>query len=126
MVAHSQFRDGNVPASYGNLGELQEALAALPEGVVKVYFQGDTAAYQRDLLRYCAEGKNERFGDIEFAIGVDVTEEFKRAVAEVEEGEWHPLERSNAKTSSLKSPRSAPSTALPGHGRCPSAKPGDF
>jgi hypothetical protein len=53
----------------------------------------DTAGYQKDLLQYCAEGKNERFGVIEFAIGVDVTPEFKRAVAEVEKGDWHPLER---------------------------------
>lgn len=93
MAAHSELRDGNVPAGYENLRALQEALAALPEGVVKVYYRGDTAPYQRDLLRYCAEGKNERFGVIEFAIGVDVTPEFKRAVAEVEEGEWQPLER---------------------------------
>ena len=93
MVAHSEFRDGNVPASYENLRALQEALAALPEGVVKVYFRGDTAAYQKGLLRYCAEGQNERFGVIEFAIGVDVTAEFKHAVAEVEERDWQPLER---------------------------------
>ena len=93
LVAHSEFRDGNVPASYEDLRALQETLAALPEGVVKVYYRGDTASYQRDLLRYCAEGKNERFGVIEFAVGVDVTPEFKKAVAEVEEGDWHPLER---------------------------------
>lgn len=93
LVAHSEFRDGNVPASYEDLRALQETLAALPEGVVKVYYRGDTASYQRDLLRYCAEGKNERFGVIEFAVGVDVTPEFKQAVAEVEEGDWHPLER---------------------------------
>jgi len=93
MVAHSEFRDGNVPANYQNLRALQETLDTLPEGVVKVYYRGDTAAYQRELLRYCAEGQNKRFGVIEFAIGVDVTAEFKRAVAEVEEGEWHPLER---------------------------------
>jgi hypothetical protein len=93
MVAHSEFRDGNVPANCQNLRVLKETLAVLPEGVVKVYFRGDTAANQKDLLRYCAEGKNERFGVIEFAIGVDVTVEFKRAVAEVEEGEWQPLER---------------------------------
>ncbi|MBI2859234.1 MAG: hypothetical protein HYX90_09165 [Chloroflexi bacterium] len=93
MVAHSEFRDGNVPANYQNLRVLPETLAALPEGVVKVYFRGDTAANQKDLLRYCAEGKSERFGVIEFAIGVDVTAEFKRAVAEVAEGEWQPLER---------------------------------
>lgn len=93
MVVRSQFRDGNVPAGYQDLEELLEALAVLPEGVVKVYFRADTAAYQRNLLRYCAEGENERFGVIEFAVGVDVTAEFKRAVAEVEEGDWHPLER---------------------------------
>ncbi len=93
MVVISELRDGNVPASYGNLRQVQEALVVLPEGVVKVYYRGDTASYQRELLQYCAEGKNERFGVIEFAIGVDVTPEFKRAVAEVKEREWRPLER---------------------------------
>jgi len=93
MVLISELRDGNVPASYGNLRQVQEALVVLPEGVVTVYYRGDTASYQRELLQYCAEGKNERFGVIEFAIGVDVTTEFKRAVAEVEADDWHPLER---------------------------------
>jgi hypothetical protein len=93
MVAHSEFRDGNVPANYQNLRTLKEALAALPEGVVKVYFRGDTAANQKELLRYCAEGKSEQFGVIEFAVGVDVSAEFKRAVAEVAEEEWQALER---------------------------------
>jgi len=93
MVVISELRDGNVPASYGNLRQVQEALAVLPKGVVKVYYRGDTASYQRELLQYCAEGKNERFGVIEFATGVDVTSEFKRAVAEVKTDDWHPLER---------------------------------
>ena len=93
LVVNSEFRDGNVPAGYQNLRQFQQALAVLPEGVVKVYYRGDTAAYQQDLLTYCAEGKNERFGVIGFAIGVDVTPAFKDAVAEVAKGEWHPLER---------------------------------
>ena len=93
MVVNSEFRDGNVPAGYENLRVFQHALAVLPDGVVKVYYRSDTAAYQRDLLSYCAEGKNKRFGVIEFAIGVDVTPEFKHAVAEVAEREWHQLER---------------------------------
>jgi hypothetical protein len=42
-------------------------------------------------LRYCEKGDNKRFGRIEFAIGVDVTKEFKKAVAEVEESEWKPF-----------------------------------
>jgi hypothetical protein len=93
LVVVSEFRDGNVPAGFQNLRILQESLEVLPNGVQRVYFRSDTAGYERELLSYCAEGRNERFGVIEFAVGVDVTAEFKKAVVEVEEEEWHPLER---------------------------------
>jgi hypothetical protein len=93
LVVRSEFRDGNVPAAFQNLRVLQESLVALPQGIKKVYFRSDTAAYQVELLRYCAEGKNERFKAIEFAVGADVTQEFKDAVVEVEEKDWHSLER---------------------------------
>jgi hypothetical protein len=91
VVLHTEFRDGNVPAGYEQLRVLQEALEMLPEGVTKVYLRSDTAGYQHDLLRYCEKGDSERFGRIEFAIGADVTKEFKKAVSEVEESEWKPL-----------------------------------
>lgn len=91
LVLHTEFRDGNVPAGYEQLRILQEALEMLPEGVSKVYLRSDTAGYEHDLLRYCEKGENKRFGRVEFAIGVDVTEEFKKSVAEVEESEWKPL-----------------------------------
>jgi hypothetical protein len=91
VVLHTEFRDGNVPAGYEQLRVFQEALEMLPEGVTKVYLRSDTAGYQHDLLRYCEKGDNKRFGRIEFAIGVDVTKEFKKVVAEVEESEWKPL-----------------------------------
>jgi hypothetical protein len=81
LMVCSDFRDGNVPAAYQNLRVLQETLAVLPPGVKAVYLKNDTAAYQVDLLRYLAEGQNERFGVIEFAIAADVTLEFKKAVA---------------------------------------------
>ena len=55
--------------------------------------RSDTAGYQQDLLRYCAEGRDERFGVIEFAVGVDVTVEFRRAVSEVVEQQWQTLYR---------------------------------
>lgn len=93
MIVHSEFRDGNVPAGFGNLRVLQQTLAALPDGVVKVYYRSDTASYEHNLLTYCAEGKNERFGVIEFAVGVDVTPEFKGAVTKVKKEDWHPLEK---------------------------------
>ena len=88
MVLHTEFRDGNVPAGYEQLRVLQEALELVPEGVEKVRLRSDTAGYQHDLLRFCEIGDSERFGRIEFAIGCDVTPEFKEAVAEVPEEEW--------------------------------------
>jgi hypothetical protein len=91
LILHSEFRDGNVPAGYEQLRVFQEALEMLPEGVTKVYHRSDTAGYQHDFLRYCEKGENKRFGRIEFAVGVDVTKEFKKAVAEVEESEWKPF-----------------------------------
>lgn len=95
LVLHSEFRDGNVPAGHQQLRLLQESLEQLPEGVEKVFVRSDTAGYQKDLLRYCAEGTNERFGVIEFAIGADVTESFRRAVLEVAEDQWFEVLRTD-------------------------------
>ena len=93
LIVHSEFRDGNVPAGHQQLRVLIEALGRLPAGVEKVMLRSDTAGYQRELLRYCAEGRDERFGVIEFAVGVDVTTEFRRAVSEVTEQDWQTLYR---------------------------------
>ena len=68
----------------------------LPVGVKKVYFRSDTAGYQHDLLRYCEHEQHERFGRIEFAIGADVTKEFKKAVTEAEE--WKPVMKEGKET----------------------------
>jgi hypothetical protein len=94
IVLHTEFRDGNVPAGYEQLRVLQESLSLLPEGVEQVRLRSDTAGYQHALLRYCDQGKDERFGRIEFAISADVTPEFKKAVlTEVAEQEWQPIYR---------------------------------
>ena len=69
---HSEFRDGNVPAGHDQLRVLRESLEYLPAGVDQVLLRSDTAGYPWELLRYCAEGRDERFGVIEFAVGVDV------------------------------------------------------
>jgi len=61
-----------------------------------VRLRSDTAGYQVDLLRYCAEGKDERFGVIRFAVGADMTPELQQAVREVLAGEWQPLPRQTA------------------------------
>jgi hypothetical protein len=89
LVLHSEFRDGNVPAGYDQLRVFKESLDLLPEGVEKVFLRSDTAGYQHDLMRYCEKGEHPRFGRIEFAIGADVTKEFRKAVAEADE--WKPV-----------------------------------
>ena len=93
MAVHSEFRDRNVPAGYQQLRVMREAMGHLPVGVEKVRLRSDTAGYQQELLKYCAEGRDERFGVIEFAVGVDVTAEFKRAVSAVREEAWQVLYR---------------------------------
>jgi hypothetical protein len=93
MVVHTEFRDGNVPAGFEQLRVFDEALESLPEGVEDVRLRSDTAGYQHDLLKYCSMGKNKRFGKIEFAVGCDVTPEFKNAVSEIPDCDWTPLTR---------------------------------
>jgi hypothetical protein len=92
LILHSEFRDGNVPAGFEQLRVFQDALAMLPESVETVSLRSDSAAYQIDLLKYCAEGKNERFGVIDFTISADVTEEFRKATL-AKDVEWKPLLR---------------------------------
>jgi hypothetical protein len=93
LMLFSEFRDGNVPADYDLLRPFKQALELVSVGVKKVYLRSDSAGYYVDLLTYCAEGRNERFGVIEFAVGADVTAAFRQAVRDVSEAEWHPLRR---------------------------------
>ena len=91
LIVYSEFRDGNVPAGHEQLRVLKRRPRLLPAGVTKLYLRSDTAGYQEDFLMYCGEGKNPRFGVIEFAIGADVTADFKRAVAELPDTAWQGL-----------------------------------
>lgn len=93
MVAYSHFRDGNVPCGYEQLPALQRALNLLPAGIEKVRLRMDTQGYEWKLLRYLAEGKNERFGVIEFAVGADMTQELKKEIAKLKATAWQDLPR---------------------------------
>ena len=73
ILLHSEFRDGNVNAGFGQLRLLKEAMALLPSDVKHVYLRSDSAGYQEDLIRYCAEGSDLRFGVIPFAIAARVS-----------------------------------------------------
>jgi hypothetical protein len=92
-MLYSEFRDGNVPAGHEQLRVMKECLRHLPASVTKVSLRSDTAGYQEELLLYCGEGKDLRFGVIDFAIGADVTEAFRAAVLATAETEWKPLIR---------------------------------
>jgi hypothetical protein len=92
-MLYSEFRDGNVPAGHEQLRVMTDCLRYLPDSVTKVSLRSDTAGYQEELLLYCGEGKDPRFGVIDFAIGADVTEAFRAAVLQTKETEWKPLIR---------------------------------
>lgn len=89
VMLHSQFRDGNVPAGWGLIGVMKEALGMLPPGVREVLTRQDSAAYQTDFLVWCErEAEHREYGRILFSVSVDVTPEFRRAVEGVEA--WTP------------------------------------
>jgi hypothetical protein len=91
IVVGTQLRDGNVTPGYGQLEELKRVLATVPEGVKKVTLRSDTAGYQEAILRYCAEGENERFGEIGFTVSCKVGDTFKQAAQAVDEEKWKPV-----------------------------------
>jgi hypothetical protein len=95
-IFHSEFRDGNVPARFDYLRLLIETLSMVPTGVNEIFFRSDSAGYQHELLRYCEEGKNKRFGKIKFAIGCELSAAFRNAVKATPESDWHPIYNINS------------------------------
>ena len=92
LVVDIQVRSGNVSPKSDQLARLKESLSRLPESVKKVSLRSDSAGYQEEVLRYCAEGKNERFGVIEFAISCPVWKEFHREAIRLPEEAWKVVE----------------------------------
>jgi hypothetical protein len=93
QVLFSEFRDGNCPASWRIDEIVEQALEKLPEYVDEVRMRSDTAGYNTELIRSMADGDDDRFGEIEFAIGVPVEEAFKQSCLECEESRWERLVR---------------------------------
>jgi hypothetical protein len=92
-MLYSEFRDGNVPAGHEQLRVLQTSLEHLPASVTKVALRSDSAGYQEELLLYCGEGTDARFGVIEFAISADMTKALRAAVLATPETAWQKLMR---------------------------------
>ena len=91
LVLHTELRDGNVPAGHEVLRILKESLLQLPAGIEEVYVRSDSAAYQHEFLRYCDLGESEDFGRIRFAVGSDVTDAIKEAIANDKDIKWNPI-----------------------------------
>ena len=99
MVLASQFRDGNVPASVGNLEMLQRVLSGLPPEVRRVWLRSDGAGCQNRLIRFCNVPASRpaalrRFGVIGFVVGAPQREELREAVGATPEQWWGPVRAS--------------------------------
>jgi len=92
LLLHSEFRDGHVPANFELLRILQTSLDKLPETIKTVYLRSDSAAYQSELIHYCATGDDKR-QTIEFAISARVTQGFKAAALALPDSAWHGVEK---------------------------------
>jgi len=88
LVLYTEFRDGNVPAGWQILRVTKDALRWLPNDIEHLRVRSDSAGYQHDFMRYLDSNCEGRFKTVEFAIGCDVVEDFKRAVEEVKSKEW--------------------------------------
>ena len=80
-----------MPAGHEVLRILKESILMLPEGVEEIYIRSDSAAYQHELLKYCDDGENNRFGRIGFAVGCDITDALKRAINTDREIQWNTI-----------------------------------
>ena len=85
-VVADEFRDGNVSARSGNRRVIERALAALPEGVDRVYLRADSALYDHSLM---VDLDRRQVG---FAISVPVSAGLLRRMQELDEAAWR-LER---------------------------------
>jgi len=97
IIVGTQLRGGNVPPAEDQIGELKRTLDTVPEGIKEVTMRSDSAGYQENIIRYCAEGENERFGVINFTISCKVVASFKEAAKAVPEEDWKPVMKETIK-----------------------------
>jgi len=57
VVLADEFRDGNVPAMMAPLAVAKRAFAALPATVESLYYRGDSASHERELMQWLRDEK---------------------------------------------------------------------
>ena len=90
LVLADEFRDGNVPAKQDPLTCAKLAFAALPEGIQKRYFRGDSACHNDELVDWLKhpDRSAEPDGRIVFAVSAVMSEPLAKALREVKEPDW--------------------------------------
>lgn len=90
LVLADEFRDGNVPAQKEPLRAARRAVESLPPTVKEYYFRGDSACWEKELLRWLRDEKRADgpAGPITFGISVRMTPNLKKHVARLPEEEW--------------------------------------
>jgi hypothetical protein len=86
VIVHDEFRAGHVPAGCGNVRVLEQAVAALPQGIPQLRVRGDSALYETAVLRWCEDR------GIEYAISADLSEQLQAEILRLPATAWH-LER---------------------------------
>jgi hypothetical protein len=86
LILHEEFRDGHVPAGCGNVRVLEQAVAALPQGLQHLWLRADSALYETAVLRWCEAHA------IEYAISADLSEQFRAEILRLPTAAWQ-LER---------------------------------
>jgi hypothetical protein len=92
LAVADEFRDGNVPAQKEPLRVARRAFAALPETVSEYYFRGDSACWEKELLRWLRDERrvDGPQGVITFGISVRMTPNLKQHIARLRESLWKP------------------------------------
>ncbi|MGD0223661.1 MAG: transposase [Terriglobia bacterium] len=87
-----QFRDGNVPALMEPLAVARRAFAAVPSTVSELYFRGDSACHESDLVNWLRNEQREggRRGRIGFALSARLSEALHTTIQAVPEAAWAP------------------------------------
>jgi len=90
LAVADEFRDGNVPAKQAPLTCAKMAFAALPSGIGRRYFRGDSACHERELLGWLKhpDRATEPGGRIGFAVSAVMSEALGQAAKKVKETGW--------------------------------------
>jgi hypothetical protein len=94
LVVADEFRDGNVPAKQEPLACAKMAFAALPAGVERRYFRGDSACHEQELLQWLRhpDRAREPGGAIGLAVSAVMSPALKEALAQVQEKAWKTIQ----------------------------------